>query len=89
MTELSWPKHEASLHLMHNDHKLSYVSVAQAIENEDHGYQDDCWVNNEQKQKAIDTNECWVLQWYPNSPVGFCILSGADLDVVLVEAQRG
>lgn len=81
---LTWPKHEASLHLTHNDHKSYYLTVKQAIEQEDHGYSD--WVSEEEKQKAIETNDCWTLQWYPNSPVGFCILSAHSLDVLLASS---
>lgn len=82
---VEWPKHEASLHLTHNEHKAYYKTVAQAIEDGDHGM--DEWVSEEQKQKAIATNECWTLQWYPDTPVGFCILAAADFDVLL-EASR-
>jgi len=80
-----WPRHEASLHLTHNKHLACYLTVQQAIDEHDFGY--DCWVSEEQKQKAIETNECWMLQWYPDTPVGFCLLSAADLDVLL-EAAR-
>ena len=85
---MEFPKHEASLHLTHNEHKSYYRTVAQSIEDDDHGYQGDCWVSPEQKQKAIDTNECWTLQWYPDTPIGFCILSAADLDVLLDAARE-
>ena len=80
---LEFPVH-ISLTLTHNEHANYYQTVAQSIEREDHGY--DCWVNDEQRQKAIDTNECWTLQWYPSTPVGFNILSAADLDVLLDRA---
>lgn len=84
--ELKWPKHNASLHLTHNEHKSYYETVAQAIEGETHGYSNDCWVSEEQKQKAINTNDCWTLQVYPNTPVGFWMLAAADLDVLLAAA---
>lgn len=82
---MNFPKHEASLHLTHNQHKAYYRTVAEAIDDGDHGYVDD-WVSEEQKQKAIETNECWTLQWYPATPVGFCMLAAADLDVLLAAA---
>jgi hypothetical protein len=63
-----------------------YRTVQQSIDLEDHGYTEDCWVSPEQMQKAIDTNECWFLQWYPETPIGFNILSAADLDVLLAAA---
>lgn len=87
MSDIVWPRHEASLHLTHNDHKSYYLTVAQAIADGDHGYSEDCWISPEQKQKAIETNECWTLQWYPDTPVGFCILSAADLDALLAAAR--
>ena len=83
---MDFPKHDASLILTHNDHKSYYKTVAQAVEENDHGYRDDNWVSPEQKQKAIDTNKCWMLQWYPDTPRGFYILSAADLDVLLAAA---
>jgi hypothetical protein len=60
--------------------------VGEAIARGDHGYTDDCWVSEEQKQKAISRNECWTLQWYPKTPNGFEILSAADIDVLLEAA---
>lgn len=88
MEMIEWPQHKASLTLTHNDHKSYYKSVAEAIEDCDFGYQEPNWVNEEQKQKAIDTNECWTLQWYPETPVGFHLLTAADLDVLLEAARR-
>lgn len=82
-----FPPHKASLTLTHNDHKGVYESVANAIEIGSFGYTDECWVSEFQKQKAIDTDECWSLQWYPNTPVVFCILSAADLDALLEHAN--
>jgi len=84
---IEWPRHEASLHLTHNQHKDYYRTVAEAIEDGDHGYQADNWISEEQKRKAIETNECWTLQWYPDTPVGFHIMSAADLDALLDAAR--
>ncbi len=83
---MQFPPHKASLHLTHNQHLAYYRTVQEAIDDADHGYTDDCWASPEQKQKAIDTNECWTLQWYPETPVGFFMVSGADLDAVLAAA---
>lgn len=83
------PAHEAGLHLTHNVHKNYYRTVKELVEEDDHGYAEDDWVSPEQRQKAIETNECWTLQWYPHTPVGFCLLSAADLDVLLAAAREG
>ena len=84
---IEWPKHEASLHLTHNEHKACYMTVQQSIDAGDHGYAAGSWISEEQKQKAIASNECWTLQWYPDTPIGFCLLSAADLEPLL-EAAR-
>ena len=81
---MKFPVHRASLTLTHNDHLSVYKTVKQAIDDEDHGYED--WVSPEQKQKAIETNDCWFLQWYPYTPTGFEILAAADLEVLLTAA---
>lgn len=83
---MKFPEHKASLILTHNQHKNYYLTVIQCIEDEEHGYKD--WVSEEQKQKAINTNDCWYIQVYPNTPVGFYILAAADLDVLLNEVNK-
>ena len=77
-----FPAH-LSLTLSHNEHENYYKTVRDSVDQGDHGYEADCWVSPEQQQKAISRNECWTLQWYPKTPIGFKILSAADLDVLL------
>lgn len=76
-----FPHHEASLHLTHNQHKAYYWTVEEAILQGEHGYDD--FITEEQKAKAIETNEVWTLQWYPDTPVSFCIVAAADLSELL------
>ena len=83
---MKFPKHEASLHLVHNDHKSYYQTVEHCVAEGDHGYR--YWVSEEQKQKAIATNECWYIQWYPHTPVGFNLIAAADLDVLLAFVEK-
>lgn len=85
--DIKWPQHKASLTLTHNDHKSYYRTVAQSIAEEDHGYRDRDWISDEQKHKAIATNDCWTLQWYPDTPSGFCMFAAADLDALLEAAN--
>ena len=82
------PKHKASLHLTHNEHKSYYQTVEQSIKGQDHGYLEDDWVSKEQMQLAIDTNECWYIQWYPDTPIGFCVASAATLEALLDYLQK-
>jgi len=69
--------------LTHNEHKSVYRTVQESIDAEEHGYDASCWVSDEQRLKAIASDECWVLQWYPDTPIGFHIAAAADLDVLL------
>ncbi|PWJ88452.1 hypothetical protein C8D77_111175 [Mesorhizobium loti] len=85
---LIFPEHKASLTLHHDDHKSVYQPVAEWIAEQEEG--GNCWfewVSSEQRQKAIDTDSVWTLQWYPNTPVGFNALAAADLDVLLEAAK--
>jgi len=77
-----FPKHQ-SLFITHNQHKSYYETIEQYLEPYDW---DDDWVSEEQKQKSLETQELWELQWYPDTPISFYKVMGADLDVVLAKA---
>jgi hypothetical protein len=34
-------------------------------------------------QRAIATDELWTMQWYPETPVGFCVLHASTLAALL------
>jgi hypothetical protein len=80
------PKHKGSFSLTHNQHLGYYMTVGESIAGHDHGYREDDWVSEEQKRKALETNECWTMQVYTDTPVGFYLHSAADLDVLLAHA---
>lgn len=83
--DIELPSHDAYLSLTHNQHKEYGLTVQQAIDDEDHGYKKRDWISKKQMQKAINANECWTIQWY--TQVGFCILSGYELDKLLNAAN--
>lgn len=74
-----FPAHKAGLSLEHNQHKNAYENAEQWIA--DNEWCD--WESEESKQKAIDTNEIWTLQWYPDTPVGFYAVAAPTLDDLL------
>ncbi len=78
------PEHKCGLTLEHNDHKGYYQSVADYIDDNSR-FQ---WPSDEEKQKAIDTNEIWTLHWYPETPVGFYAVAAASLDELLRFANK-
>lgn len=70
----------SSIHLTFNDHKSNYVTVAEEIA---HGDWHGDWISEEEKQKAIETDRAWTLQWYPDTPVGFYACSASTLEALL------
>jgi hypothetical protein len=76
------PAHKCSLHLTHNEH-LSYYSTVEEEDRNGHWN----WVSEAQRQLAIQRNEMWQIQWYPETPVGFHSLCAAELGALL-EAVR-
>jgi hypothetical protein len=82
---MNLPKHKCGLYLTHNQHKDYYETVQDRLSHpalDD----DDYFVSAEDKQKCIDTDEIWELQWYPDTPVGFYKVCGSTLEIVLNKA---
>ena len=77
-----FPEHKAGLALTHNEHMTLYQTVEQAVAEADE-LQRFQWVSAEQRAKALETGSLWVLQWYPDTPVGFYALAAADLGALL------
>lgn len=82
------PAHKCGLYLEHNSHRDMYESVEQWEENMlsfdgvEPGSERD-WISAEERQKAIETDSVWTLQWYPNTPVAFCRLWASSLEALL------
>ncbi len=88
MTEDVFPPHKAALYLSHNEHRSYYETVEQWASRAEPGGEPD-WVSPEQRAKAIATDSVWDLQWYPETPIGFCRLLACDLGVLLEAAREG
>lgn len=83
MSNLVFPGHKCSLTLSHNPHKDVYDTIEVYIERL-------CgeWVSEEEKVKALETNDFWMLQWYPNTPICFFLLYAHNLDKLLEESFK-
>jgi hypothetical protein len=79
-----FPHHACGLYLEHNSYKDVYDSIQDAVERKDA----EEWTSLDEKQKAMDTEEIWTLQWYPNTPVGFYRISASSLDALLLAAKE-
>ena len=76
------PKHEASLHITHNENTTNYETVEDYIKREEENLGID-WATPTSRERAIATNSIWELQWYPNTPIGFNVTMGATLEEIL------
>jgi hypothetical protein len=80
---IKWPPHKAGMHIQHNPHLSNYETVAEYA-----GRNDDDWASEAEMQRAINTGELWLLQWYPETPVGFCSVVASSLQACLDSAMR-
>lgn len=39
-----------------------------------------CWASEEERLKAIRENSVWSIQWYPETPVGFCCVGASTFE---------
>lgn len=76
---MKFPEHKCGLHLSHNEHRDVYEIV------QDY-YEPDDFISSTDRQKCIDNNDCWKLQWYPDTPIGFHRVIGSSLELVIAEA---
>jgi hypothetical protein len=82
------PQHACSLTLEHNRHKDYYQSASEWWTEElaRHGEDAWNWPSDEARQRAIDTDEVWLLQWYPHTPIGSYSIAAPTLAELLAHA---
>lgn len=70
------PKHDAGLTIERNPGRVYYEDVSAWLASLE-GEPD--WPSSEARQRAIESNDVWVMQWYPNTPVGFSQVAAPTL----------
>jgi hypothetical protein len=75
------PEHKCALYLVHNEHKNLYQSLEEWLSETNDMYE---WENEEARARAIATDECWTLQWYKETPIGFHAIAAPTLEELLV-----
>lgn len=85
---IQFPEHECGLSLEHNPHKNYYQSVQQYVDDYERMGCEFEWVSETERLESIAKGELWVLQWYPNTPIGFNRLAACNLDKLLEEANK-
>jgi hypothetical protein len=68
------PPHECCAYIEHNVHKAIYETVSDAAR--DAEFCDD-FIKGD-LETAKETNECWSLHVYPNTPIGFYRINAAS-----------
>lgn len=81
---MNLPKHKAGLCIEHNVHKDIYQPIIEAVEE----VSTNEWATPTSKQRAIETDSLWSIQWYPDTPVGFYTVYGATLEEILEAANQ-
>ena len=78
----------SSLILSFNDGPGPNYTTVQAMDEDGVGHGD--WVSDAERSLAYASNSEWVLQWYPETPVGFCAIRASSLaaifDAIATEA---
>lgn len=84
------PMHLCGLYLEHNTHKNVYQTAKDWLEEQSETHEEEFyeWKSEEQKQRALDTNEVWTLQWYPSTPIGFLAVAAPTLKELLAWANE-
>lgn len=76
----TFPPHKCGLSLTHNDHRNVYETLTDYVANRDLSGD---FASAEAMQRAIDTDEIWKLQWYPETPIGSQLVVAPTLAEVL------
>lgn len=63
-----------------NPHHANYESVESFIEWRK--IDDEDFISLDEKKKCLDENKLWLIQWYPNSPIGFEILCASTFESI-------
>jgi len=84
--ETLFPEHKGEMFIEHNGHKSNYETVENYIEWRK--FDDDDFATPESKKKCIENDSIWVLQWYPNTPVGFNVLVGSSLQEIITNLTK-
>lgn len=89
---MKFPKHEASMTITHNPHKDLYQSVEDYIKEDadEYGRVNGMyeWASDAERGNAIQTNELWLIQVYPRTPVGFYAVAASTIEALLKSCEN-
>jgi hypothetical protein len=76
------PRH-IHLSIEHQPHAVNYQTVEEWLARDFGGD-----IAEADRAQMIATGEVWVIQWYPDTPVGFCVVAAATLERALELANE-
>lgn len=79
------PRH-VSIHIEHDDHKSVYEKLTTWMADRFRKVTVAEFASPEAMQRAIDTDSCWSVQWYPDTPIGFYTVYAPTLEEALALA---
>ena len=82
---MKFPKYSVALYIEHNDHKTVYTTVTDWLEGMECPPE---FKSPESRQRCIDTDSLWVMQWYPNTAIGSYSIAAPTLDELLAFGQQ-
>ena len=77
------PFHKCGFYLEHNPQKDVHETVKQHDAARGMGGIVGDWVSEQERLKAIESDELWSVQWYPQTPIGFNALAAYSLGALL------
>lgn len=71
----------SSLHITFNNyHAPNYEVASEEFYESVPGGDAITWASEEERQKAMAENSVWVIQWYPDTPNGFCCVGASTFE---------
>ena len=83
LDDIELPEH-IILRILHNTHKSFYEPIEEYIRD----ISDEDFPDLEEKQKIIDTDSIWCIQWYPDIPTDFYIVYTATFARALAHVKE-
>lgn len=75
----------SSLTISFNDFACNYVDARTAVE--EGIVPDDGWVSDAERERALERNSIWEVQWYPDTPVGFNVVRASSIEAAVAGAM--
>lgn len=84
---MTFPAHKCGLYLTHNENRDLHESLDYWL-SQGSGTHVSSHLSDADRAECMRTDNIWVLQWYPETPVSFYLVAGPTLERVLELASQ-